>query len=143
LLRKYKLDELPQLYNVLRGEMALIGPRPKLPRYADIPRMPYRPGLTGAATLVFHSEGELLRGLDESSFDEFYARSIRPVKTRLDVCSMCQATFASDRSIVFKTVLNCFCPSGLPEAQPRMSVGRELSLPDGSGLAHDSVATDL
>jgi len=142
-LRRYKADELPQLYNILRGEMALIGPRPKLLQYTGIPRMPYRPGLTGAATLVFHREGELLRGLDESSLDEFYSRSIKPVKTRLDVCSMCQATFASDCSILLRTALNCFCPSRFLEDPPRMPIDRERSLPDRSDLAQDSVAADL
>jgi len=107
LMRKFKLDELPQFYNILRGDMSLVGPRPKLPQYAALRNMPYRPGITGPATLAFHHEEELLRHVEVSEMDSFYARSIKPVKARLDACYMCHATPASDARIVGATVLGC------------------------------------
>jgi lipopolysaccharide/colanic/teichoic acid biosynthesis glycosyltransferase len=113
-LRKLKLDELPQFYNVLRGEMSLVGPRPKLPRFTGIVNMPYRPGITGAATLAFRHEEEMLSRIHPSLMDNYYSQHIRPLKTRIDVRYMCRATFWSDLRLIGATFLACLAPSTAP-----------------------------
>lgn len=113
-LRRLKVDELPQFYNVLHGEMSLVGPRPKLPQYAGIANMPYRPGITGAATLVFRREEEILRHVHPSQLDLFYNRHIRPLKARIDVRYMCRATLWSDLELIAATFLACVSPARTP-----------------------------
>jgi lipopolysaccharide/colanic/teichoic acid biosynthesis glycosyltransferase len=106
-MRRWKLDELPQFWNVLRGEMSLVGPRPTVARYTGLAAMPYRPGITGAATLAFRHEEDLIGDLEGEELERFYARSIRPVKARLDACSMCQATPVSELRVLMATLLSC------------------------------------
>lgn len=116
-LRKFKLDELPQFYNVLRGDMSLVGPRPKLPQYAESRNMPYRPGITGVATIAFRCEGEILRNVDAASIDLFYAERIMPLKARMDSCYMCKATLFSDMQLVVSTFLFCVMPAKGPTVE--------------------------
>ncbi len=113
-LRKLKLDELPQLYNVLRGEMSFVGPRPKLPQHTEIANMPYRPGVTGRASLEFRQEEKLLAAVDADRIDTFYKTQIAPLKERLDRCYMCNASFLSDARIVVSSALSILAPRPLP-----------------------------
>jgi lipopolysaccharide/colanic/teichoic acid biosynthesis glycosyltransferase len=103
-IRRSKLDELPQFFNVLLGEMSLVGPRPKLRQYAEIMNLPYRPGITGPATIAFRREEELLQHVDAADMNRFYDQRIKPVKVRLDVCYMCKATPLSDLRMIASTV---------------------------------------
>jgi lipopolysaccharide/colanic/teichoic acid biosynthesis glycosyltransferase len=104
--RKYKLDELPQLFNVLRGQMSLIGPRPKLP-HLEVMRMPFRPGLTGAATLTFRREEEMLQDISDDDLEAYYCRMIKSLKTKIDWDYMRKATLATDFALLYETA-RCF-----------------------------------
>jgi lipopolysaccharide/colanic/teichoic acid biosynthesis glycosyltransferase len=109
-LRKLKLDEIPQFYNVVRGDMSLVGPRPKLQRYAALINMPYRPGITGAASIAFRCEEEMLSSIPAAKLEEYYHLQIKPVKAQIDACYMCGATFSSDLRIIAQTFLACLAP---------------------------------
>jgi len=115
-LRRLKLDELPQFYNVLRGDMSLVGPRPKLPQYAALRNMPYRPGITGAATLAFRREEEILSRVHPNHMEAFYHARIKPLKARIDSRYMCRATLWSDLEIIAATALACVRPARIPSS---------------------------
>lgn len=109
-LRRYKLDELPQLWNVLRGDLSLVGPRPKLPHLEAL-ELPYRPGLTGMATLAFRNEELILSELQECHVDAFYASCIKPRKAQLDRQYMRRATLWSDLALLWRTASSCILRS--------------------------------
>jgi lipopolysaccharide/colanic/teichoic acid biosynthesis glycosyltransferase len=106
-LRKYKLDELPQLFNVLRGDMSLVGPRPRLSHHTDVTSLPFRPGLTGAATLAFRCEEEMLQHIPDHELEAYNSRMIIPLKGKLDWDYMGQATLASDLALLLETAACC------------------------------------
>jgi lipopolysaccharide/colanic/teichoic acid biosynthesis glycosyltransferase len=106
-LRKYKLDELPQLINVLRGDMSLVGPRPKLIHHEMIRNMPFRPGLTGAATLAFRSEEEMLQDIPDEELEAYTCRLINPLKAKIDWDYMREATLATDFDLLWRSAFCC------------------------------------
>jgi lipopolysaccharide/colanic/teichoic acid biosynthesis glycosyltransferase len=105
-LRRYKLDELPQFYNVLQGDMSLVGPRPKLPHHEGM-NMPFRPGLTGAATLAFRCEEQMLHAIPAHDLDLFYDRIVKPLKARIDSNYMERATLLTDLGLMLNTAVAC------------------------------------
>lgn len=105
-LRRYKLDELPQLWNVLKGDMSLVGPRPKLPQY-EMLHMPYRPGLTGQASLIFRHEEKMLMEIPARDVAGFYDAVIKPMKAELDIRYMERATFLNDVGMLARTMVRC------------------------------------
>ena len=122
LLRKWKLDELPQLTNVLRGEMAFVGPRPKLPHLElkNAVTLAVRPGITGVATLAFRNEERLLEGLSPQEIEAFYVSTIAPLKVQLDREYLGRASLFTDLKIIYRTVLSVIkypghSPSNLEE----------------------------
>jgi lipopolysaccharide/colanic/teichoic acid biosynthesis glycosyltransferase len=111
LLRKLKLDELPQLWNVLRGDMSFVGPRPEVPRYTEIFRDDYshllavRPGITSPASLKYRSEAEILGRVNDPM--DYYVRVILPEKLRLDKQYVSDHSFLRDLSLILATLRAC------------------------------------
>jgi hypothetical protein len=103
-LRRWKLDELPQLLNVLAGHMSLVGPRPKMPEHV-ISNLPCRPGITGAATIAFAREEEVLGRVPEDQLEFFYHAAVLPAKRGLDANYMARATFLSDLRLIVDSAL--------------------------------------
>jgi lipopolysaccharide/colanic/teichoic acid biosynthesis glycosyltransferase len=110
LLRRYKLDELPQFWNVLRGDMSLVGPRPKLPHHEALV-MVCRPGITGVATLAFRNEEEFLSEIPEDQLEIFYETFVKPAKAQLDLEYMRTATLGSDLRVLWRTASACLSSS--------------------------------
>ena len=113
-LRKYKLDELPQLVNVVRGEMQLVGVRPELERYVEIFPNEYevllqdRPGITDLATLTFRHEEQMFQA---GPLEKQYVSQILPRKLKLSLKYSQARTFFSDLGILFRTVLGLKSPA--------------------------------
>lgn len=111
-LKKYKLDELPQLINVLKGEMSLVGPRPQVPwavdQYSSDEKvvLEVRPGITDYASIKFRNEGEILAGSDDP--DRAYMEIIHPEKMRLAIEYVKNRTLFIDIKIVFLTIVKLF-----------------------------------
>ena len=108
MLRRTKLDELPQLINVLTGDMSLVGPRPEDPRYValytDEQRqvLAVRPGVTSAASLTYRDESALLSG---ENWERHYIQEIMPHKLAIDLDYQARRTLASDLNLIMRTVL--------------------------------------
>ena len=107
-LRLLSIDELPQLWNVLRGDMSIVGPRPEVPEYLSLwtPEeaetiLSVRPGLTDWATLWVGDKGQRLKGFSDP--EEVYRTSIKPVKTRLQIAYVQQSTCWDDLVIISRT----------------------------------------
>ena len=113
-LRATKLDELPQLLNVLRGEMSLVGPRPEVPEYVagyDVEQrnvLNVRPGITGVASLYYVREEDVLAG--KADPDRFYKEHILPRKLEMDLAYCVSATLATDMRVLGSTIARLFWP---------------------------------
>jgi lipopolysaccharide/colanic/teichoic acid biosynthesis glycosyltransferase len=103
-LRRLKLDELPQLYNIIVGEMSFVGPRPKLAEHEQM-MLPCRPGITGAATIVFTHEDEILANIPQEDVEQYMISVLNPIKARLDSRYVEEGTFTKDLQILSRTVL--------------------------------------
>jgi lipopolysaccharide/colanic/teichoic acid biosynthesis glycosyltransferase len=108
LLRRYKLDELPQLVNVLAGDMSIVGPRPEVHRYADLYTpderrlLDVRPGLTDRASILFRDQDEILR--DSGDPHQTYMERVRPEKIRLGLEYVDHPSIRQDIAIILETV---------------------------------------
>jgi len=108
-IRKYKLDELTQLWNVLLGDMSLVGPRPNVKRdtdlYTDVEKelLSVRPGITDFSSIIFSDEGEILA--EKKDPDLSYNQLIRPWKSRLGLLYIKNQTTLLDLRLIFYTVI--------------------------------------
>lgn len=126
-LRRFKLDELPQLVNVLVGDMSLVGPRPEVRRYVDLYDLEQRrvldlrPGVTDPASLAYYDEGDLLsRSLDPEGT---YVAEIMPRKIAMNLAYAARASVRNDLEVIVRTVLHPFL-SEPRRAQSARSVAR-------------------
>lgn len=107
-IRKYKIDELPQLINVFIGDMSLVGPRPEVRRYVDLytPEqlhvLDVRPGITDEASIRYRNENELLGSVDNP--DEYYINVIMQDKLRINLEYVATHSFTNDLKLIFRTI---------------------------------------
>ncbi len=112
LLRKTKLDELPQLWNVLVGDMSVVGPRPEVPKYVALYNeeqravLSVRPGITGMASIDYIDENELLAKATDP--ERAYIEEVMPAKLALDLRYVREQSFALDLRIIMATVGRVF-----------------------------------
>ena len=107
-IRKYKIDELPQLFNVLKGDMSFVGPRPEVRRYVDLYSkdqmkvLSVRPGITDPASIKYRNENDILSSA--SNPEEYYIQHIMPDKLKINIDYINTQTFIKDIKIIFQTI---------------------------------------
>jgi lipopolysaccharide/colanic/teichoic acid biosynthesis glycosyltransferase len=112
LLRKYRLDEFPQLFNILKGDMSFVGPRPDMPKYYKKDDYGYKclllvkPGVTGEATLKYKGEDTIL-ALSENP-ERTYEEEVFPEKVKMNINYIRKITLLNDFNIIIKTVYYVF-----------------------------------
>jgi lipopolysaccharide/colanic/teichoic acid biosynthesis glycosyltransferase len=116
LLRKTKMDELPELWNVLKGDMSLVGPRPEVPRYVDLNNSKWqrvlkvRPGITDPLTLRLRNEEELLAKV-KGDRERFYLQTLQPFKLRGYLAYLHQRSWQNDMRILWSTFIAVILPN--------------------------------
>jgi len=117
LLRECKLDEMPQLFNVLKGEMSLVGPRPEVPQYVKLYTdeqkkiLTVKPGMTDPATVYFRNEEELLAQADDK--ESFYINEIMPIKLKLYLQYIENMSLLYDIKLIFLEILALILPQAI------------------------------
>ena len=107
-IRKYKLDELPQLINVLLGDMSLVGPRPEVRKYVEMYTseqlhvLDVRPGITDMASIRYRNENELLAEAEDP--EAFYIKVVMPDKLKINLEYVAKHSFWFDMKLIFKTI---------------------------------------
>lgn len=111
-LRKFKLDEFPQLINVLKGDMSVVGPRPEVRKYVDLYSteqlkvLTVRPGITDYASIKYFKENEILGQSSDPEYD--YVHIIMPEKLRINLAYVNEYRFSLDIKIIFSTLYTIF-----------------------------------
>lgn len=107
-IRKYKIDELPQLLNVLIGNMSLVGPRPEVRRYVDLYNdeqkkvLSVKPGITDYASIEYSNENEILGKATDP--EKVYIQEIMPAKLQLNLKYIAEQSIITDLKIIFRTI---------------------------------------
>lgn len=131
ILRRYKIDELPQLWNVLRGEMTLVGPRPEAPEYVDASDPAWRvvlnerPGITSVAALIYRNEEQMLAAASDP--DGYYRRVLLPAKLALNAQYAAARRPWDDLRLLALTVRYGFFPAGFDPARVERSFVRKAA----------------
>jgi len=113
-LRRFKLDELPQLWNVVKGDMSIVGPRPEVPKYVALFPSEYervltvRPGITDLATLEYRDEEAILKQAADA--EKFYVETVLPAKLRLNLEYLEKRGFFFDLKLILLTLLRIVKP---------------------------------
>jgi lipopolysaccharide/colanic/teichoic acid biosynthesis glycosyltransferase len=107
ILRRAKLDELPQLINILKGEMSFVGPRPRVPTQVGS-LLFTRPGLTGIASLIFAHEEKILQKVPDDTHEQYHADVLNPLKLRYDLQYVETASLSLDVEIIIRTVIKVY-----------------------------------
>jgi lipopolysaccharide/colanic/teichoic acid biosynthesis glycosyltransferase len=137
-LREFKLDELPQLLNVLKGDMSLIGPRPEVPEYVryDHPQwmavLQVKPGITDLATLLHRNEEEILGASADPN--TFYRDSVLPAKLRLNLAYLRSRSLWRDLKLIFLTIRYSLFPDQFDAEQVMKAFGIGAGIHDGEYL---------
>jgi lipopolysaccharide/colanic/teichoic acid biosynthesis glycosyltransferase len=122
-LRRFKVDELPEMWNVLRGDMAFVGPRPEVPAYVDLGdplwrgALRARPGLTDPVTLRLRNEEQLIARAPGDP-EQFYLRTLQPYKLAGYAQYIDHRSFAGDLGILLRTAVAVVRPSSVHEPSP-------------------------
>ena len=126
-LRRCKLDELPQLFNVLKGDMSLVGPRPEVPEYVQLEApiwqavLQVRPGVTDLATLLYRDEEKLLGASDDPT--AFYREIVLPAKLRLNLGYLRSRSFLRDLRLILLTIRYSLFPARFDQDLIRRTLG--------------------
>ena len=111
-IRKYKIDELPQLINVLVGDMSFVGPRPEVPKYVEMYNeeqrkvLSVRPGITDYASIEYRNENDILAKSDNP--EQTYIDEVMPAKLKLNLRYISEMSLKTDLKIIFGTIFKIF-----------------------------------
>jgi len=136
ILRKFKIDELPQLFNVLKGDMSLVGPRPEVIKYVEWYKEDYerilsvRPGITDISSMTFRDEESILQGVDDP--ERYYVRVLLPEKMRLAQEYIQKVSLFYDVKLILKTLYNVLFQS---KCSPEQALSLQGNVSNRKGRA--------
>jgi len=131
ILRKFKIDELPQLFNVLKGDMSLVGPKPEVEEYVTLYEEDYReilkrrPGITDVSSIIFREEEAVLQ--NQADPEGYYKNILLPEKIRLAKEYIGNSSFLYDLKLVLNTLYRILCPPDVSRERYRQKIIRDPS----------------